>query len=209
MGEGQDIETGQPRSSLLKWALWCFAGLGVAGVVYIIAQSSINPRQETGLKSLAKGEMAKLTLPAEAGPAPATGFLDSSGKVTRLADFKGKVVVLNIWATWCGPCVLEMPTLAKLARDYQGKPVAVVVVSLDGERDADKARAFIGKHAPLVFYRDPKLKLPYDLIPPTAAMPTTVIYGKDGLEKGRVLGPAEWAGKDAKAVIDKLLSEQP
>ncbi|HEX5380470.1 MAG TPA: TlpA disulfide reductase family protein [Phenylobacterium sp.] len=156
---------------------------------------------------MAQGEMAKLALPADSGPAPATSFLDPDGKPTRLADFKGKVVVLNIWATWCGPCVLEMPTLAKLASEYQGQPVSVVTVSLDGERDVDKARAFIGKNAPLVFYRDPKLKLPYDLKPASAAMPTTVIFGKDGVERGRIQGPADWSGKDAKAVVDKVLAE--
>lgn len=207
MSEGQPSETGQPRSGLLKWALWGVAGIGVAAVVYIIAQATINPRQEMGLKSVAKGEMAKLTLPAEAGVAPVTSFLDADGKSVRLADFKGKVVVLNVWATWCGPCILEMPTLAKLQAEYEGKPVAVVAVAIDGERDADKAKAFIAKNAPLAFYRDPKLKLPYDLKPATSAMPTTVIFGKDGVERGRVLGPAEWSGKDAKAVIDKVLAE--
>jgi thiol-disulfide isomerase/thioredoxin len=160
-----------------------------------------------GLKSVARGEMAKLTLPAEAGSAPVTSFLDKDGKPVRLADFKGKVVVLNVWATWCAPCILEMPTLAKLAAEYEGKPVAVVAVAIDGDRDADKAKAFIARNAPLVFYRDPKLKLPYDLKPSTSAMPTTVIFGKDGVERGRVLGPAEWSGKDAKAVIDKVLAE--
>ena len=205
MSQGHEVE--KPKGGLLKLALWGVAGIGIAAVLYIIGQASLNPRQEMGLKSLAKGEMAKLTLPAQAGVAPVTSFLNSEGNLTRVADFKGKVVVLNIWATWCGPCILEMPTLAKLAGAYAGQPVAVVAVSMDGEREADKARTFIARNAPLVFYRDPKLKLPYDLKPSTSAMPTTVIYGKDGVERGRILGPAEWSGKDAKAVIDKLLAE--
>lgn len=207
MSEGQGDAAGKPRSSLLKWALWGVAGVGVAAVVYIIAQSSITPRQESGLKGVAKGEMAKLTLPVEASAAPVETFLDAEGKPVRIADFKGKVVVMNIWATWCGPCVLEMPTLAKLAAEYQGKPVAVVAVAMDGDREADKARAFIAKNAPLAFYRDPKLKLPYALKPASAVMPTTVIYDKAGFEKGRIQGPADWSGKDAKAVIDRLLAE--
>ena len=206
MSEVRDQEGGKPRSGL-KWALWGVALVGVAAVVYIIAQASINPHGETGLARVAQGEMAKLALPKDAGPAPATSFQDADGKPLRLADFKGKGVVLNLWATWCGPCVLEMPTLAKLASAYQGKPVAVVAVSIDGDRDADKARAFIAAHAPLAFYRDPKLKLPYDLKPAAAGMPTTVIYGKDGVERGRLSGGADWSGKDAKAVIDHLLSE--
>ncbi|MES2723622.1 MAG: TlpA disulfide reductase family protein [Pseudomonadota bacterium] len=200
-------ETSKPKSGLLKGALWGVALLGVAAVVYIMAQASINPRQTTSLKSLAKGEMAKLIFPAEAGPAPATSFQDADGKPVRLADFKGKVVVVNMWATWCGPCVIEMPTLAKLAAAYEGQPVAVVAVSVDGERDAEKARLFIAKHAPLVFYRDPKLKLPYDFKPAAVGMPTTVIFGKDGVERARLAGGADWAGPEARAVIDKVLAE--
>lgn len=203
----QDHEAEKPKSSPLKWALWGAAGIGVATFLYIMGQATINPRQEMGLKSLAKGEMAKMVLPVSAGAPPATSFLDQDGKSTRIADFRGKVTVVNIWATWCGPCVLEMPTLDKLAGAYKDKPVAVVTVSLDGERQKDKASAFIAKFPNLAFYRDPKLKLPYDLLPPTSAMPTTVIYGKDGVEKGRIMGPADWAGPDARAIIDKLLAE--
>ncbi len=203
----QDHKAEKPKANPLKWALWGVAGIGVAVSLYIIGQAAINPRQEMGLKSLAKGEMAKLILPASAGAPPATSFLDRDGKTTRIADFRGKVTVVNIWATWCGPCVLEMPTLDKLAGAYKGRPVAVVTVSLDGDRQKDKAAAFIAKFANLDFYRDPKMKLPYDLLPPTSAMPTTVIYGKDGVEKGRVMGPADWSGPDARAVIDRLLAE--
>ncbi len=192
----------------MKWVLWGFAVFGIAVVLYIIGQSILNPRQEMGLKSLARGEMTKLTLPAEASVAPITSFIGPDGQAVHLSDFKGKVVVLNIWATWCAPCVLEMPTLAKLAADMQGKDLVVVAVSMDGERAADKARAFIGQHAPLTFYIDPKLKLPYDLKPASSAMPTTVIYGKDGVERGRVLGGADWSGPDAQAVFNKLLAEK-
>ena len=206
MSEVQDQEPGRPRSGL-KWALWGVALLGVAAVVYIIAQSSLIPRQQSGLEGVAKGEMARLALPKDSGPAPATSFLNADGKPTRVADFKGKVVVLNLWATWCGPCVLEMPTLAKLAAANQGKAVAVVAVSIDGDRDADKARRFIAAHAPLAFYRDPKLKLPYDLKPASVGMPTTIIFGKDGVERGRLSGGADWSGKDAQAVVDHLLAE--
>jgi thiol-disulfide isomerase/thioredoxin len=195
------------KPGVVKWVLIAVGVVGVAAVLYIIGQASINPSHTTNLKALSKGEMAKLVLPAEAGPGPATSFLGPDGKPLRLADFKGKVVVLNIWATWCGPCQIEMPTLAKLAGEYQGKPVEVVAVSVDGDRDADKARAFIGQHAPLKFYRDPKLKLPYDLKPAATGMPTTIIFGADGVERGRLSGGADWAGVDAKAVIDHVLSE--
>jgi thiol-disulfide isomerase/thioredoxin len=198
---------GEPKAIPLKWALRGAAVLGVAGIVYIIAQASINPQRETNLKSLATGEMAKFATPVEAAPAPVTSFQDAAGAPKRIADFKGKVTVVNLWATWCGPCVIEMPTLAKLAADYQGQPVEVVAVSVDRPADADKARAFIAKHAPLAFYHDPKMALPFAFTPTASGMPTTIVYGADGVERGRLAGGADWGGKDAKALIDKVLAE--
>ncbi len=198
---------GEPKAIPLKWALRGVAVLGVAGIVYIIAQASINPQRETNLKSLATGEMAKFVTPLEAAPAPVNSFQDPTGAPKRIADFKGKVTVVNLWATWCGPCVIEMPTLAKLAAEYQGKPVEIVAISVDRPDDADKARAFIAKHAPLAFYHDPKMALPFAFKPTASGMPTTIIYGADGVERGRLAGGADWGGKDAKALIDKVLAE--
>lgn len=198
---------GEPKAIPLKWALRGVAVLGVAGIVYIIAQASINPQRETNLKSLATGEMAKFVTPVEAAPAPVNSFEDPTGAPKRIADFRGKVTVVNLWATWCGPCVIEMPTLAKLAADYQGKPVEIVAISVDRPDDADKARAFIAKHAPLTFYHDPKMALPFAFKPTASGMPTTIIYGADGVERGRLAGGADWGGKDAKALIDKVLAE--
>jgi thiol-disulfide isomerase/thioredoxin len=207
MSERSGEEAAKPKPNPLKLALWGVAGLGVAAVVYIIVQASINPQGAGSLKGLAKGEMAKLTIPAEATVAPVASFVDSTGKTTRIADFKGKVTVVNLWATWCAPCVLEMPTLAKLAASYEGKPVAVVAISIDNAEGGDKARAFIAKHAPLAFYHDPKMALPFAVKPAAVGMPTTIIYGPDGVERARVAGDADWSGKDAKAVIDKVLAE--
>ena len=198
---------GEPKAIPLKWALRGVAVLGVAGIVYIIAQASINPQRETNLKSLATGEMAKFVTPVEAAPAPVNSFQDPTGAPKRIADFRGKVTVVNLWATWCGPCVIEMPTLAKLAAEYQGKPVEIVAISVDRPDDANKARAFIAKHAPLAFYHDPKMALPFAFKPAASGMPTTIIYGADGVERGRLAGGADWGGKDAKALIDKVLAE--
>ncbi|UTP40511.1 TlpA family protein disulfide reductase [Phenylobacterium sp. LH3H17] len=191
----------------LRWVLGGVAVLGVAAVLYIIGQASINPQQETSLKGFAKGEMAKFALPVEAAPPPAAGFLDAKGQTRRIADFRGKVVVVNMWATWCAPCVIEMPTLAKLAKSYEGKNVEVVAISVDRPDDEAKARAFIAKHAPLAFYHDPKMAIPFAFKPAAVGMPTTVIYGADGVERGRLAGEADWSGKEAKALIDKVLAE--
>ncbi len=122
----------------------------------------------------------------------------------KIADLKGKVVVMNVWATWCAPCKVEMPTLAKLAAAYEGKPVVVAPISIDTPEAAQKARLFIAQNAPLQFYHDREMKLPFKINAQGA--PTTVIYGKDGLEIARVAGEADWAGAEARALIDKALA---
>jgi len=201
-----DHSGAKPSGGFLKWALWGVALFGVAAVLYIIVQASIKPAQDASLKAFAHGEMRKLVAPMETTGAPPNVFYDAAGKPLRVADFKGKVVVLNLWATWCAPCVAEMPTLAKLAGEYAGKPVAVVPVSVDTPAEVDKARQFIARHAPLSFYSDPQMKLPFALKPQAAGMPTTVIYGADGLERARLSGGADWSGADARAVIDHVIA---
>jgi len=199
--------TAKPKPDLVKWGLWGAALAGVAAVVYIIAQASTNPGQGGNLKALAKGEMSALVFPAEAAAPPATSFLNAAGERVRLADLRGKVLVVNVWATWCAPCQIEMPTLARLAAEYEGKPVEVLAISIDkGEDDQAKARAFIAKNAPLKFYLDPSAKLPFDLKPAAVGMPTTVIYGADGVEKARLSGDADWSGPEAKALLDWILA---
>jgi thiol-disulfide isomerase/thioredoxin len=209
----------KPRGRVLRWALWGGAAIGVAVVVYIIAQSSTKPAEVKTDVATSGGSGAvpvatathdvakKLAHPADGSAPPAYPFFDASGKKLTAADFKGKVVVLNIWATWCGPCKTEMPTLAKLAQAYAGKPVAVVAVSIDKPDALEAAKAFIAANAPLKLYNDPEAKLPWTIKPNADGMPTTLILGKDGLERGRVSGDADWAGAGAKAVIDKALTE--
>jgi thiol-disulfide isomerase/thioredoxin len=180
----------KPRGGILTWALWGAAAIGVAGVVYIIAQSTQKP-----------GE-AK----AVGAPPPDYALAGPDGRPVKLADFKGKVVVMNVWATWCGPCKVEMPTLAKLQAAYAGKPVEVVEVSIDTPEDTEKAKQFLAQYAPLKFYQDPAAKLPFVLKPPAEGTPITVIYGKDGREISRKNGASDWTAPEVKAQIDKALA---
>jgi thiol-disulfide isomerase/thioredoxin len=198
----------RPRGGFLNWALWGAALFGAAAVVYIIAQASIKPEQDPGLRAAARGAMSKLQTPAQPASAPGDVFYDAAGQAHRAADFKGRVLILNLWATWCAPCVAEMPTLARLASEYAGKPVAVVPVSIDSTEDLDKAKAFIAGRPPLGFYSDPEKKLPFSLKPQAVGLPTTIIYGADGVERGRISGGADWSGADARAVVDHVLAQR-
>ncbi len=113
-------------------------------------------------------------------------------------------MVVNLWATWCGPCVEEMPTLAKLADETHGQPVAIVPISLDRDEDRANAEAFIAKRAPLPFYNDPKFALAYAVKPPAQGLPTTLLIDATGAVRARVPGGADWSGPDALRVVEAL-----
>ncbi|MDQ2859766.1 MAG: TlpA family protein disulfide reductase [Pseudomonadota bacterium] len=179
--------------------------IGIAAVLYGIAGCSKTPGD---LRSLARGAMAKLTPTAHPAPAPATPFADAAGKPHALAEFKGKIAIVNVWANWCAPCKAEIPSLAKLATAYAGKPLAVVAISVGKAEDETAGHAFIDKNPPLAFYTEPTYALAYAFKPPIDAMPTTIIYDKAGVERARLAGGADWSGPDAKAVINALMAKK-
>jgi thiol-disulfide isomerase/thioredoxin len=141
------------------------------------------------------------------GPAPSAPFDGPSGTPQTVADLKGKVVVLNLWATWCAPCVKEMPTLAALQTAYAGKDVVVAPLSFDAGADVAKAKAFIASHKPLGF-RHAEVSWAYGLNPPEANFPTTLIFDRQGRERAKVLGGLDWTGPEARTLIDSLLAEK-
>jgi thiol-disulfide isomerase/thioredoxin len=193
-----------PSGRRPPYALWAGALIGVAVVLYIII--AVLKPGHAGLSSLAHGQMAKLSTAQAGSPEPATPFLDPQGRTIHLADLRAKVVVVNLWATWCAPCVKEMPTLARLQAAYPGQ-VIVAPISMDKAELRERARAFIGEHAPLAFYQDQDQALPFALTPAVEGFPTTILYGRDGRERARLSGPADWDGPEAKAVIAALLAQ--
>jgi len=198
----------RPKRGLLTYALWSVALIGAAAVLYVMAAAVIKPGGgAVDLKTLAHGEMAKLVVSPKALPPPDTPLLDPDGKTIKLADLKGQVMVVNLWATWCAPCVKEMPTLAKLQAAYPGR-IKVVAVSMDRTEDREKARAFIAEHGPLAFYQDPKYAMAFALDPPAEGFPTTVLYDAKGAERARLSGAADWNSPDARAVVEALLGER-
>ena len=131
--------------------------------------------------------------------APADAFKDAAGKAVTLAAFKGKPLLLNLWATWCAPCVAELPTLDALAKREAGK-LAVVTVSQDLE--TAKAADFWAKRglSALALYTDTEVKLSTAY---QATLPTTVLYDSAGKEVLRVTGGMDWAGPEAAALTAK------
>ena len=200
--EGQT--TLRPKRGPLTYALWGVALIGAAAALYVTVHLFIKPAGAADLQSLAKGQMHNLTLASAGQPLPTTPFVDGNGHPLHLSDLKGKLMVVNLWATWCGPCVTEMPSLAKLQAAYPGK-ILVVPISMDKTPDREKARAFMAMHAPLPFYEDEQSAMEFALVPPAQGFPTTIIYDATGHERARVTDGADWSGPDAHAVFDALL----
>lgn len=156
------------------------------------------------LAPLARGEVAAFQVATEPVSLAALAFQKADGAKATLADYAGKTVLLNLWATWCAPCRKEMPALDKLEASEGGADFAVVPVSIDTQ-GADKPKAFlaeIGVKA-LPLYADPSTKIFRDLKSNAMAvgLPTTVLVDRKGCALGVMSGPAEWDSEDAKALI--------
>jgi thiol-disulfide isomerase/thioredoxin len=133
--------------------------------------------------------------------APGTSFQDPDGETVTLADFRGKPLLVNLWATWCAPCITEMPMLDKLAASEKDK-VQVLTVSQDLE-GKDKVDAFFAKNrfSTIEPYLDPEAGLSTDLKVQT--LPTTILYDAQGREVWRMVGLEDWHGARAAALIQE------
>lgn len=129
-------------------------------------------------------------------------FVDGNGAQRNLSEFRGKVILLNIWATWCGPCRHEMPSLDRLQKALGGGHFAVVTLSID-RGGADVVRRFYAdiKIESLPIFIDSAGKAMRDLA--VVGVPATLLIARDGREIGRLVGPAEW---DAPTIVDYLKS---
>jgi thiol-disulfide isomerase/thioredoxin len=153
---------------------------------------------------LAHGELAALTMATTPLRLPDLAFWDADGKPRRLSDWRGKTVLVNLWATWCVPCRKEMPALDSLQTKLGGKDFEVVAINID-TRDAEKPKNFL-KDAGLTrlsYFSDQKAKVFQDLknIGKALGMPTSVLVDGQGCEIANIAGPAEWASDDAIKLI--------
>ncbi|MGI9433986.1 MAG: TlpA family protein disulfide reductase [Geminicoccaceae bacterium] len=142
----------------------------------------------------------------DAGPVPEVTFVDRDGNERSLADFQGRIVVLNLWATWCAPCRKEMPSLDRLQADRGGDDLEVIALAVD-RSSIDKITAFYEELsvASLTIYHDPSAKAARALRAP--GLPTTLVIDREGHEIGRVLGDAEWDGDDVLALLTAAMAE--
>jgi thiol-disulfide isomerase/thioredoxin len=149
---------------------------------------------------LARGEVAALTVAQKPLRVPELQFQDADGRRRSLAEWRGRTVLLNLWATWCVPCREEMPALDALQAKLGGPDFEVVAVNID-TRDPGKPKAWLQEVGidRLGYYADPQAKVFQELkaVGRAFGMPTTLLIDPQGCEIGNLAGPAEWASEDA------------
>jgi len=156
----------------------------------------------------ARGEVAAVNVAKSGLKVPALAFEDRDGKPLTLEHWRGRTVLLNLWATWCVPCRKEMPALDALESRMGGKDFEVVSINID-TRDVEKPKTFLNDIGvkKLAYYADPQAKVFQDLkaVGRAFGMPTTLLIDPNGCEIGTIAGPAEWASEDAVKLIQAAL----
>lgn len=175
-------------------------GAAALGAVAAGAAGWHRIRRATASEPPIAGAVADFTLMETPRPMPRDPFDDQFGAGRTFADYLGRVLLVNFWATWCLPCKVEMPSLDRLEATMGGPDLAVLPISLDRE----------GAGVVVPYYREAGLAhLPIALDPQNAianalgiqALPTTLIVNRDGMAVGYYLGPTEWDSEDAQTLL--------
>jgi thiol-disulfide isomerase/thioredoxin len=161
-------------------------------------------------QDMATGAIAAFIVNGARPDAAQFTFKDAAGKDRTLADWKGKVVLVNLWATWCAPCRKEMPQLAELQKRFGGDAgpgFEVVAVSVDrkGLEASSEFLKSVGADALSLYIDQPGVSLGATKSP---GLPTTILIDRQGREIGRLLGPADWIAPEAVKLIETALSEK-
>ena len=152
------------------------------------------------LKPLARGEVAAVGVSQAPKPPPVIAFAGPEGQPMSMSDFKGRTILVNLWATWCVPCREEMPALDKLQAELGGPDFQVVAINVD-TRNREKPRAWLQENGitNLAYHADPEGKLLQVLQKSghVVGLPTTFVVDASGCEIALLKGPAEWSSPDA------------
>lgn len=162
-----------------------------------------------GGKALLKDELSPVGIGIDA-PDFSVFTLDSAATKKTLANYRGDVLLINIWATWCGPCRVEMPSIERLHEAYADKGLKVIAVSVDEPGSEEQVRSFVQQYG-LTFEvlhdrggQAGQVSRDYQ----TSGYPETIIVGRDGIIRKKLLGAHDWNSEENRALIERLLAEE-
>lgn len=197
------------RLTTLLLVVFITAVLGIAGYNYLPKPNQALSVQDTNILDVrtAANNVRGFNLLSNTPPAPNIRMSDAQGNPATLEQFKGKVVLFNLWATWCPPCIREMPDLNQLATQYKGRGFVVVPVASGRQ----------GEEEPSEFLRKRKLNALSTLYDPDSeflrtfgleSLPTTFVIDREGKMRGGVVGILDWSSTEAKQLIEAFVNEQ-
>jgi thiol-disulfide isomerase/thioredoxin len=219
MTDRPDEAKREARTRPLAWLALAVVAGAAAGLAAVYGMggfgrndvdAACRPALETArrLAPLARGEVAAVSVAEQPRPIPDLTFVDGSGGRKSLGDWRGRIVLLNLWATWCVPCRKEMPALDALQARLGGPGFQVVAINID-TRDPEKPRTWLREIgiSHLGYYADPSAKVFQDLKAAGWAfgMPTTLLVDRRGCELGALAGPAEWMSEDAVKLVEAAI----
>ena len=178
--------------------------VGTAALVFLLVAPGLGVAAEDEADMPDRTKLGEFVPSSQPFAAPAISLADSDGHTVELADLRGKLVLVNLWATWCEPCLREMPSLERLQSRF-GERIAVLAVSED--RGGDKiVEPFIAKLGlkSVKIYIDPKSEVGHAF--EVRGLPTSFLIDRDGKVLGRVEGAAEWDSPKILGVLEPLLS---
>jgi thiol-disulfide isomerase/thioredoxin len=193
----------KPRTRLFATLAAGFAMVAAAAVLYGIIGRDVHAT------ATPPAVLDKLKLTNGRPAAPEIGFVDAMGKPLRLADFRGRYVLVNLWATWCGPCINELPELARLQKELPQDRITVVPVDVLEKLDAEKLGAFLNMHQAdgLPVYIDQDRATQRGFI--ANELPLTVLIDAEGREVARAAGGQKWDDPASAAYLKAISAPNP
>ena len=189
-----------------KFAIPTFAALLICLALFV-AQVIAQSGHAGDLSEKITGEMIKFTISEKPLPVPQVNFFDQKGRNMDLSDMEGKIVLINFWATWCGPCRREMKGLDELQAQLGGPNFEVVALSSDRKGIPVVLKFYEDFNIQhLMAYNDKSGKSHHAF--QIFGLPTTLLLDRQGQELGRLVGPAEWSSPEAIDLIRKAMDRQ-
>lgn len=180
-------------------------GLGLS-LVYILMSAAGSSGKKAAFQDFARGSLEGLDFTFAGDVPAATAFLAPDRTPIDLQTLQGKPILVNLWATWCGPCEREMPGLGALQRARGGARFDIIAISVDDTKDGDFAREELARLSggAIDFYHAPDYAITYTL--GARGFPTSVLYDAEGREVARLAGEADWTTPEAVGLIDALIA---